>query len=612
MESIEVRLPVRAGLRRVSATFFKITSALFDGVIQEYAKPQPHSQLKSFVRKIAITGPFEPVVDDTPSRRRIFTCRPSGAQDELRCAREIMSTLARRAYRRPVTAGDVGELMTFYEVGLEEQGFEGGITRAIERLLVSPSFLFRVATDPAEVTPGAPYRISDLELASRLSFFLWSSIPDDELLRVAADGRLRDPVVLEQQVTRMLASPKSDVLVKNFTGQWLQLRNLEASSPNQVVFPYFTDNLRQSFRRETEHVFEHVLRAGRSVLDLLNADYTFINGQLARHYGIPNVYGSRFRRVTLTDEARHGLLGHGSVLTVTSYAMRTSPVIRGKWVLDNLLGASPPPPPPDVPTLQEKTAAGEALSMREAMTMHRASPGCASCHAQMDPIGFALENFDGVGRWRTMSEANTPIDASGRLPNGTTFEGVNGLRQVLLSQPERFVSTVTEKLLIYALGRGVEYYDMPAVRTIVREAAPSDYALSSLVLGGHQECTVSDEEGGVMIVTRKALSRRTVLRSIGATVALPLLDSMIPAFTPLAVSAASPVKRLGFVHVPMGANMPVWKRSKAMVPASSCRRSWSRLPRSSATCRCSAALTITRRPRLAMVRATTRAPRPPG
>ena len=483
VESIEVRVPVRAGLRRVSATFLKITSALFDGVTQEYAKPQPHSQLKSFVRKIAITGPFEPVVDDTPSRRRIFTCRPSGAQDELRCAREIMSTLARRAYRRPVTADDVGKLMTFYEAGREEQGFEGGITRAIERLLVSPSFLFRVATDPAEVTPGAPYRISDLELASRLSFFLWSSIPDDELLRVAADGRLRDPVVLEQQVTRMLASPKSDVLVKNFTGQWLQLRNLEASSPNQVVFPYFTDNLRQSFRRETEHVFEHVLRAGRSVLDLLNADYTFINGQLARHYGIPNVYGSRFRRVTLTDEARHGLLGHGSVLTVTSYAMRTSPVIRGKWVLDNLLGASPPPPPPDVPTLQERTAAGEALSMREAMTMHRASPGCASCHAQMDPIGFALENFDGVGRWRTMSEANTPIDASGRLPNGTTFEGVNGLRQVLLSQPERFVSTVTEKLLIYALGRGVEYYDMPAVRTIVRDAAPSDYALSSLVLG---------------------------------------------------------------------------------------------------------------------------------
>ena len=483
VESIEVRVPVRAGRRRVSATFVKITSALFDGVVQEYAKPRPHSQLKSFVRRIGITGPFDPVVAETPSRRRIFTCRPSGAQDELRCAREIMSTLARRAYRRPVTADDVGKLMTFYEVGREERGFEGGITRAIERLLVSPSFLFRVATDPADVTPGEPYRISDVELASRLSFFLWSSIPDDELLRVAADGRLRDPVVLEQQVTRMLASPKSDVLVKNFTGQWLQLRNLDAKSPNEITFPYFNDNLRQSFRRETERMFEHVLREEHSVLDLLNGDYTFLNEQLARHYGIPDVYGTRFRRVTLTDEARYGLLGHGSILTVTAFATRTSPVVRGKWILDNLLGASPPPPPPNVPTLAEKTAAGQALSMREAMTRHRANAACASCHALMDPLGFALENFDGVGRWRTMSEANTPIDASGSLPNGKTFEGVNGLRRVLLSQPERFVSTVTEKLLIYALGRGVDYYDMPAVRTIVREAAPGNYALSSLVLG---------------------------------------------------------------------------------------------------------------------------------
>ena len=482
-ESFEVRVPVRAGLRRISATFFKITSALFDGVVQEYPLPRPLNQLKPFVRRIAITGPFEPVVAETPSRRRIFTCRPSGAQDELSCAREIMSTLARRAYRRPVTADDIGQLMTFYEAGREERGFEGGITRAIERLLVSPSFLFRVASDPADVTPGAPYRISDLELASRLSFFLWSSIPDDELLRVAADGRLRDPVVLEQQVTRMLASPKSDVLVKNFTGQWLQLRNLDAKMPNEITFPYFSDNLRQSFRGETERMFEHVLREGHSVLDLLDGDYTFLNEQLARHYGIPNVYGTRFRRVTLTDEARHGLLGHGSVLTVTAFATRTSPVVRGKWILDNLLGASPPPPPPNVPTLQEKTDTGQALSMREAIVMHRASPACASCHALMDPLGFALENFDGVGRWRTMSEANTPIDASGNLPNGTKFEGVNGLRQVLLSQPERFVSTVTEKLLTYALGRGVEYYDMPAVRTIVREAAPGDYALSSLVLG---------------------------------------------------------------------------------------------------------------------------------
>ena len=406
-----------------------------------------------------------------------------GPADESGCAREILSSLARLAYRRPVAADDVAELIVFYEIGREERDFEQGVTRAIERLLASPSFLFRVAREPAGVTPGTAYVLSDLELASRLSFFLWSSIPDAELLRVAEAGQLRDPVVLARQVERMLASSRSDALVRNFTGQWLQLRNLEASNPNAVTFPYFNDNLRRSFRRETELMFEHVLREGRSALDLLDGDYTFVNEPLAAHYGIPGVHGTRFRRVTLTDEARRGLLGHGSVLTVTSYATRTSPVVRGKWILDNFLGASPPPPPPNVPTLQEKTAAGEALSMREAMTLHRANPACASCHAQMDPLGFALENFDGVGRWRARSEADTPIDASGNLPNGRSFEGVNGLRELLLAQPERFVSTVTEKLMTYALGRGVEYYDMPAIRAIVREAAPGDYRLSTLVQG---------------------------------------------------------------------------------------------------------------------------------
>ena len=491
-EFTDVRVSVKAGLRDITVTFVKITSAQVEGNILPYAKPQPHNQLMPFVHSVTVTGPFGAArQEDTPSRARIFTCRPGAparssrisGQGEAACARTIVATLARRAYRRPVTGAEVTRLMTFYAEGAREGGFEQGIARAIERLLVSPSFLFRVERDPAGAAPDSAYRLTSVELASRLSFFLWSSVPDDELISVAAAGRLRIRAVLDRQVTRLLASPRADAFVRNFAGQWLQLRNLDGAQPNAVTFSDFNDNLRQSMRRETEMLFEHVLRNNRSVLDLLNADYTFVDERLAKHYGIPGVYGARFRRVPVATAARRGLLGHGSVLTVTSYATRTSPVVRGKWILDNLLGASPPPPPPNVPTLSEKSAAGEALSMREAMTRHRANPACASCHAQMDPLGFALENFDAVGHWRDRSEAGTPIDASGGLPDGAKFEGVNGLREVLLSQPERFVTTVTEKLMTYALGRGVESYDMPAIRRIVRDAAPGGYTLSALVSG---------------------------------------------------------------------------------------------------------------------------------
>ncbi|MDO8794957.1 MAG: DUF1592 domain-containing protein [Vicinamibacterales bacterium] len=490
-EFTDVRVSVKAGPRDISVTFVKITSAQVEGNIQPYAKPQPHNQLMPFVHSVTVTGPFGVArQEDTPSRARIFTCRPGAAGNsrisgpgETACARTIVTTLARRAYRRPVTGPEVTRLMTFYAEGAREGGFEQGVARAIERLLVSPSFLFRVERDPAGAAPDSAYRLTSVELASRLSFFLWSSVPDDELISVAAAGRLRTRAVLDRQVTRLLASPRADAFVRNFAGQWLQLRNLDGAQPNAVTFSDFNDNLRQSMRRETEMLFEHVLRNNRSVLDLLDADYTFVDERLAKHYGIPGVYGARFRRVPVASAARRGLLGHGSILTVTSYATRTSPVVRGKWILDNLLGAPPPPPPPNVPTLSEKSAAGAALSMREAMTRHRANPACASCHAQMDPLGFALENFDAVGHWRDRSEAGTPIDASGGLPDGAKFEGVNGLRQVLLSQPERFVTTVTEKLMTYALGRGVESYDMPAIRRIVRDAAPGGYTLSALVSG---------------------------------------------------------------------------------------------------------------------------------
>ena len=427
-----------------------------------------------------MTGP-----GDTPSRRRIFTCQPADSSQaaEVACADEILSTLARRAYRRPITDADLELLLGFYNEGRTTGDFEAGIEMALRRLLVSPEFLFRVERDPEDLESDSPYDISDLELASRLSFFLWSSIPDDELIDVAANGTLRDPAVLEQQVRRMLADPRSETLVTNFAAQWLYLRNLPAVSPDFIVFPDFDETLRRALRRETELFFESIIREDRSALDLLAADYTFVNERLAKHYGIPNIYGSHFRRITLPpDSPRGGLLGQGSILAVTAYATRTSPVVRGKWLLENILGTPPPPPPPNVPPLSEEKS-DKVLSMRERMVQHRRNPVCASCHAIMDPVGLSLENFDAIGRWRTLTDGFQPIDASGSFPDGMTFEGVAGLKQAILSRSDQFVRTLTEKLLTYGLGRAMEYYDAPAVRAIEREAASDDYRFSSLILG---------------------------------------------------------------------------------------------------------------------------------
>jgi hypothetical protein len=371
-----------------------------------------------------------------------------------------------------------------YHEGRTAGGFDAGLERALKFLLVSPEFLFRVQRDPANASPSSVYRISDLDLASRLSFFLWSSIPDDELLDAASKGRLKDAAVLTRQVTRMIADRRSETFVKNFAGQWLYLRNLQAAGPVATVFPDFDDSLRQSMQRETELFFDSVVREDRGALELLSANYTFLNERLAQHYGVPNITGSHFRRVTFgKDSLRGGLLGQGSILTVTSHPDRTSPVVRGKWILENILGASPPPPPPNVPELKPTGAPGQVLSMRDRMVQHRENPACASCHAIMDPIGLSLENLDGIGKARTLGEASDPIDASGVLPDGTKFVGPTGLKEALLTKPDQFVTTLTEKLLIYALGRGVEYYDAPTVRAIVRASAANDYRFSSLILG---------------------------------------------------------------------------------------------------------------------------------
>ncbi|HEV3216382.1 MAG TPA: DUF1592 domain-containing protein, partial [Vicinamibacterales bacterium] len=385
-----------------------------------------------------------------------------------------------RAYRRPVTQSEVNRLMAFYDTGRKAGTFDTGIERALRAILASSKFTFRLETEPAAAPPGAPYRISDLDLASRLSFFLWSSIPDDELLDVASRGELKKPAVLEHQVQRLLADPRSEALIDNFAGQWLQLRNLRASLPDQNEFPDFDDNLRQAFKRETELLFQSIIRENRNVTDLLTADYTFVNERLAAHYGIPNVYGSHFRRVKVTDDARKGLLGKGAILLVTSQPDRTSPVVRGKWILDNLLGSPPPPPPSNVPPL-EASRGKTPKTLRQQMEGHRANPVCASCHKLMDPIGFALENFDAVGAWRTR-DADAPIDASGQLTDGTKVDGVVSLREALLKRPEVFVTTFTEKLMTYALGRGLDYHDRPAVRAIVHEAAGGDYRFSALVM----------------------------------------------------------------------------------------------------------------------------------
>jgi hypothetical protein len=436
------------------------------------------------VYSITVNGPYNVTgPGDTPSRHRIFVCQPAKAGEEEACAKRIFATLTRRAYRWASTDADVQVPMKFYKEARNEGSFETGIEMGLRAVLVNPEFLFRVEQDPNGVAPGTAYRMSDVELASRLSFFLWSSIPDDELLDTAIKGKLRAPGVLEQQVRRMLADRRSQTLVTNFADQWLYLRNLASANPDMRLFAGFDDNLRQAFREETELFFESIMREDRSVLDLLGADYTFLNERLAKHYGIPNVYGSRFRRVELGESShRGGLLRQGSILTVTSYGNRTSPVIRGKWILGNILGLAPPPPPNNVPALKEVHGVEKAVSMRQRMAQHRDNPACSGCHKLMDPIGFSMENYDAIGRWRT-HESGEPIDASGGLPDGSKFEGVTGLQKALLSHPEVFVSTMAEKLLTYSLGRGVEYYDAPAIRKVVRESRDNNYRFSSLVLG---------------------------------------------------------------------------------------------------------------------------------
>ena len=483
----QVRLPVKAGARDIQVTFLARSSVVDDTDLRlPFERPLHYAdeRRQPYLGEVVIRGPFgSSGPGDTPSRRRIFVCQPDSVDDDPACARTILETLANRAYRRPVTHADLEPLLAFYQEGATGAGFDAGIQRALELLLVSPEFLFRVERDPEHVPPNTAYRIGGLELASRLSFFLWSSVPDAELLELAVAGELAEPEVLDQQVRRMLADPRSEALVTNFAAQWLFLRNLPAVTPDPRRFPDFDEGLRDAMRRETELFVEHIIRDDRPVTEFLTADYTFVNERLARHYGIPHVQGSHFRRITAPGDTRGGLLGHASILTVTAYPHRTSPVLRGKWVLENLLGTPPPPPPPDVPPLEDTPGATQELSMRERMAQHRSNPRCASCHAMMDPPGLSLENFDAVGRWRSVDASFRPIDASGVLPDGTTFDGAVGLRETLLGRPEQFVTTLTEKLLTYALGRGIEHYDAPAVRAILDDAARDDYRFSSLALG---------------------------------------------------------------------------------------------------------------------------------
>ena len=478
---LEFPLTLKAGPKLIGVAFVQRTEARDEATL----RPRMRSRgTQPAINSVTISGPYNVTAPgDSPSRRRIFVCRPASAAEELPCARRILSTLVRRAYRRPANETDVRDLLPFYERGRKEGSFDLGVQRALERLLVSSQFLFRIEREPSTLAAGAAYRVSDLELASRLSFFIWSSIPDDELLDVAAAGRLKEPTVLEQQVRRMMADPRSESLVTNFAAQWLYLRDIGAKLPDEILFADFDETLRTSMQRETELFISSVFRDNRSVLDLLRANYTFLNERLARHYGIPNIRGSHFRRVTFPDgSVRGGLLGQGSILTITSYSTRTSPVLRGKWVLENLLSAAPPPPPADVPSLKTETSPGKPLTLREAMIQHRAAPACAGCHARMDPIGFAMENFDAIGRWRER-DGDQPIDATGVFPEGTKFEGIPGLKKELLRQPGQFVGTVAERLLMYATGRNLQYYDAPTVRAVLRESAPANHTLASLVLG---------------------------------------------------------------------------------------------------------------------------------
>jgi cytochrome c5 len=505
---LQVRVPVKAGLGHVVATITKSEAVKAEGLgparvpIWNREGDVPSAELA--ISSLLIGGPYNGrVPQDSPSRRRVFVCHPSPTIDKVEaaaaatarrsspaidaneggCATTILSTLARRAYRRPVTSEDVQTLLGFYRSARSDGDFDTGIRAAIERLLVSPDFLFRIEADPDRVAPGLVYRVSDIELASRVSFFLWSSIPDDELLEIAERGKLRDAGVLEQQVRRMLSDPRArGALVDNFFGQWLQTRNVALVTPDaNTRFPWFDDNLRGAVIRETELFLDDQLKGDRSIAELLTANYTFLNEQLARHYGMSGVYGSHFRRVELTDENRWGLLGKASVLAVTSYSTRTSPTLRGKWLLENILAAPVPPPPPNVNTSLDEGKIGKTVSIRDMLEQHRANPVCASCHRRMDPIGFSLENFDAIGQWRT-TDADVPINAAGVLLDGTAIDGPAALRRALVAQKEQFVRTVAGKLLTYAIGRELAYYDAPAIRSIVRSAAGDNYRWSSTIL----------------------------------------------------------------------------------------------------------------------------------
>jgi mono/diheme cytochrome c family protein len=484
--NLEVRVPVTAGPHEVGVSFvqrfwepegvLQPPQTGFGRTTNEYYHGNPAVEI------VSIGGPYgSPRSGDSPSRRTVFVCRPKDAASEEPCARKILSTLATRAYRRPVAESDMQTLLGFYREGAAN-GFDAGIQRGLERILAAPSFLFRIEREPAATAPGSAYRIGDLDLASRLSFFLWSSIPDDDLREAAGRGGLRDPALLQQQVRRMLRDPRSNALVDNFAGRWLELGKLAGAVPDTELYPEFDENLREAMAQETRLFVRSQVHEDRSVVDLLTADYSFLNERLAAHYGIPDIYGSRFRRVTFADDRRGGLLGQSSILTVTSYPNRTSVTMRGRWLLANLLGAPPPPPPADIPALKDAGVDGQPRSLRDRMALHRQNPACASCHQRMDPLGFALENFDALGTWRTSSDG-APIDPSATFPDGTKFDGVAGLRALLVSHKEDFVRTLSGKLLAYAIGRGLDYRDMPAVRRIARDAAPAGYSWSSLLTG---------------------------------------------------------------------------------------------------------------------------------
>jgi uncharacterized protein DUF1592/uncharacterized protein DUF1588/uncharacterized protein DUF1587/uncharacterized protein DUF1585/uncharacterized protein DUF1595 len=479
---LRVRLSVKAGTREIGALFLKDT-VLQEGVIDKVRDDDVKTYFEG-VGSVTVAGPFNVEgPGHTVTRDKIFTCHPSGASDEMACAEKILTNLAHRAYRRPVTADDMPQLLALYKEGAEGGGFEAGVRLALQKILVSPEFLFRAEVDPPNAAPGTVYRISDVELASRLSFFLWSSIPDDELLAIAEKGQLHDPSVLQAQVKRMMGDPRSEALIKNFVGQWLFLRNIARISPDTSTFMTFDENLRQSMAKETELLVESQVREDHSVVDLLSTDYTFLNQRMAEHYGIKGIYGNEFRRVKLDDPRRFGLLGQASILAVTSYPNRTAPTIRGKWVLEQLLGTPPPPPPPNVPSLKDDQTT-QKLTMRQRMELHRASPQCAACHRMTDPLGFALDNFDGIGSWRdSLGPGSGPIDSSGTLPDGTPFNGPVGLRQVLLKKRGMFVENFTERLLTYALGRGVEEYDHAVIRKITRDASADNQRWSSIILG---------------------------------------------------------------------------------------------------------------------------------